>query len=95
MTAGRGIVHSEMPKQKEGKMHGFQMWVNLPAKDKMCEPRYQDFQADQIPVVTLEDGVKVKIMAGEFQGKKGAGNLLILLIHCPSVSICGSLLTLS
>jgi len=72
MTAGRGIIHSEMPKQDKGKMHGFQMWVNLPAKDKMIPPRYQDIQPDKIPVVSLDNGVKVKIMAGEFNGTKGA-----------------------
>jgi len=72
MTAGRGIIHSEMPQQEEGKMHGFQMWVNLPAKDKMCAPRYQDFQADQIPIVKLDNGVSIKIMAGESQGTPGA-----------------------
>jgi len=72
MTAGRGIVHSEMPQQKEGKMHGFQMWVNLPKKDKMVPPRYQDFQPESIPVVKLENGTSVKIMAGESQGTKGA-----------------------
>jgi len=72
MTAGRGIVHSEMPQQKDGKLHGFQMWVNLPKKDKMVPPRYQDFQKDQIPVVKTNSGVEVKIMAGESQGVKGA-----------------------
>jgi hypothetical protein len=49
MTAGRGIVHSEMPEQEEGLMRGFQLWVNLPAKDKMGQPRYQEFSADRIP----------------------------------------------
>lgn len=72
MTAGRGIVHSEMPQQKEGKMHGFQMWVNLPAKDKMCPPRYQDFQKEQIPVINTDNGVTIKIMAGTSHGKTGA-----------------------
>jgi len=72
MTAGRGIIHSEMPMQKEGLMHGYQMWVNLPAKDKMIPPRYQDFQADKIPDVTLVNGVYIKVMAGESHGVKGA-----------------------
>jgi redox-sensitive bicupin YhaK (pirin superfamily) len=62
-----------MPQQEHGKMHGFQMWVNLPKKDKMVPPRYQDFQASQIPIVKLENGISVKIMAGEFQDTKGAG----------------------
>jgi redox-sensitive bicupin YhaK (pirin superfamily) len=71
MTAGRGIIHSEMPKQTAGKMHGFQMWVNLPAKKKMVPPRYQDYQPEQIPVVTTDDA-KIKIMAGSYQGTDGA-----------------------
>jgi redox-sensitive bicupin YhaK (pirin superfamily) len=61
MTAGRGIVHSEMPMQKDGKLHGFQMWVNLPSKMKMCPPRYQDFQANQIPVVLVDRLKKEKV----------------------------------
>src|SRR5580698_9785217 len=57
MTAGRGILHSEMPEQAEGLMQGFQLWVNLPAKDKLTAPRYQDIPADQVPVVDLGHGV--------------------------------------
>jgi redox-sensitive bicupin YhaK (pirin superfamily) len=76
MTAGRGIIHSEMPKQQEGKMHGFQMWVNLPAANKMVPPRYQDFQASSIPVVKTDNGGQVKIMAGEYNGVKGASKML-------------------
>jgi len=72
MTAGKGIVHSEMPLQKDGKMHGFQMWVNLPAKDKMCPPRYQDYQPDKIPVLQMDNGVRIKIMTGESHGTEGA-----------------------
>jgi len=72
MTAGRGIIHSEMPQQDQGKMHGFQMWVNLPAKDKMVPPRYQDIQANQIPVIERENGVSIKIMAGTSFGTPGA-----------------------
>ena len=64
MTAGRGIVHSEMPEQEEGSMRGFQLWVNLPAKDKMAQPRYQEFSADLIPEVSPSPGVTVKIIAG-------------------------------
>ena len=64
MTAGRGIVHSEMPEQEEGLMRGFQLWVNLPAKDKMAQPRYQEFSADRIPEVSPSPGVTVKIIAG-------------------------------
>lgn len=64
MTAGRGLVHSEMPEQQQGRMRGFQLWVNLPAKDKMVAPRYQEFAADRIPVVQPADGVSVKVIAG-------------------------------
>jgi redox-sensitive bicupin YhaK (pirin superfamily) len=64
MRAGRGIVHSEMPEQTEGRMRGFQLWVNLPARLKMSEPDYQEFDADRIPVETREGGVEAKIIAG-------------------------------
>lgn len=64
MTAGRGLVHSEMPEQQQGRMRGFQLWVNLPASDKMTQPRYQEFAADRIPVVQPADGVTVKVIAG-------------------------------
>jgi len=72
MTAGRGIVHSEMPEQEDGLMQGFQLWVNLPAKDKMTAPRYQDIAPENIPVLDLAGGVKVKVIAGEVNGTKGA-----------------------
>ena len=65
MTAGRGLVHSEMPEQQEGRMRGFQLWVNLPAADKMGEPRYQEFAPDQIPVATPTPGVRIKVIAGQ------------------------------
>lgn len=71
MTAGRGIVHSEMPEQDHGLMRGFQLWVNLAAKDKMIAPRYQDIAPDLIPVVTLGDGVTAKVLAGDVNGTKG------------------------
>ncbi|TDK25951.1 pirin family protein [Luteimonas aestuarii] len=71
MTAGRGVVHSEMPEQEEGRMRGFQLWVNLPAKDKMTDPRYQEFAPEQIPVVTPAQGVTVKLVAGEVDGVRG------------------------
>ena len=64
MTAGRGLVHSEMPEQQEGRMRGFQLWVNLPARDKMGEPRYQEFAPDRIPRVRAADGVEVVVVAG-------------------------------
>src|SRR5215813_789988 len=71
MTAGRGIVHSEMPEQEEGLMQGFQLWVNLPAKDKMTKPRYQDIDPENVPVVTRADGTTVKVLVGSFDGVKG------------------------
>jgi redox-sensitive bicupin YhaK (pirin superfamily) len=71
MTAGRGLVHSEMPEQQEGRMRGFQLWVNLPARDKMVEPRYQEFAPESIPVATPAVGVNVKIIAGEVGGVRG------------------------
>ena len=64
MTAGRGIIHSEMPQQVSGRMRGFQLWVNLPAKDKMQPAGYQDVQAEEIPVFTLSNGGEVKVIAG-------------------------------
>jgi redox-sensitive bicupin YhaK (pirin superfamily) len=64
MTAGRGLVHSEMPEQSEGLMRGFQLWVNLPAKDKMTAPGYQEFPASRMPVEEREGGVRVKVIAG-------------------------------
>jgi redox-sensitive bicupin YhaK (pirin superfamily) len=64
MRAGRGIVHSEMPEQTEGRMRGFQLWVNLPAALKMSEPGYQEFEAGEIPVETRTSGAKVKVIAG-------------------------------
>ncbi|THD05122.1 pirin family protein [Rhodanobacter lindaniclasticus] len=71
MTAGRGILHSEMPQQENGLMWGFQLWVNLPAKDKMTAPRYQDIAPQRIPVVHPADGVEVKVIAGELAGATG------------------------
>jgi redox-sensitive bicupin YhaK (pirin superfamily) len=71
MTAGRGIVHSEMPEQEEGLMQGFQLWVNLPAKDKMTKPRYQDIDPEKVPVVERADGTQVKVLVGSFDGVKG------------------------
>ena len=68
MTAGRGIVHSEMPEQQDGLMWGFQLWVNLPARAKMTAPRYQDIPPSAIPEVTTPDGVRVRVIAGTFDG---------------------------
>ena len=71
MTAGRGIVHSEMPEQEDGLMAGFQLWVNLPAKDKMTAPRYQDIAPERIPVVDAGDGVRVRVIAGRYADATG------------------------
>ncbi len=64
MTAGRGLVHSEMPEQLEGRMRGFQLWVNLPARDKMTAPRYQEFAPERIPELRPADDVLVRVIAG-------------------------------
>jgi redox-sensitive bicupin YhaK (pirin superfamily) len=66
MTAGRGIVHSEMPQQQEGRMRGFQLWINLPAREKMKPAGYRDLQPEEIPVVKLPGGGQAKIIAGAF-----------------------------
>jgi len=71
MTAGRGIVHSEMPEQEHGLMRGFQLWVNLAAKDKMIEPRYQDIAPEKIPTVQPAPGVTVRVVAGDLFGVTG------------------------
>jgi quercetin 2,3-dioxygenase len=71
MTAGRGIVHSEMPEQEHGLMRGFQLWVNLAASDKMIAPRYQDIAPDRIPAVEPAPGTHVRVIAGELFGARG------------------------
>jgi redox-sensitive bicupin YhaK (pirin superfamily) len=72
MTAGRGIIHQEMPKGDElGRMHGFQLWANLPAHLKMTEPRYQEIKAPDIPVITDDDSTEVRVVCGSFWGKRG------------------------
>lgn len=71
MTAGRGILHSEMPVQENGLMWGFQLWVNLPAKDKLTAPRYQDIGPERIPTVHPAAGVTARVIAGEFGGATG------------------------
>ncbi len=71
MTAGRGIVHSEMPEQEDGLMWGFQLWVNLPAKDKMTAPRYQEFDPAAVPMVELASGARIRVVAGRVAGAEG------------------------
>jgi redox-sensitive bicupin YhaK (pirin superfamily) len=72
MTAGRGLVHSEMPEQEDGVMEGFQLWLNLPAKNKLCEPWYSDIQSDEVPETTTDQDVLVRVIAGESHGTQGA-----------------------
>ncbi len=72
MTAGSGILHQEMPKGDAlGRMHGFQLWANLPSSLKMTAPRYQDIKATEIPDITDDDGTRVRVVCGEFWGKRG------------------------
>ncbi len=71
MTAGSGIVHKEMPRRFEGKMRGFQLWVNLPKSHKMMDPRYRDVRSDTIPEFSPNPNVKVKIISGQMNGAKG------------------------
>ena len=72
MTAGSGILHQEMPRgDDQGRMHGFQLWANLPSSMKMTAPRYQDVTAREIPEVTDDDGTMVRVVCGEFWGKRG------------------------
>ena len=72
MTAGSGIIHSELPEQEQGRMEGFQLWLNLPAKDKMRDPWYRDLQSADIPEFTTPEGVTVRVVAGNSHGVIGA-----------------------
>jgi redox-sensitive bicupin YhaK (pirin superfamily) len=71
MTAGRGVIHSEMPEQEQGVMEGFQLWLNLPASDKMCPPWYRDIQSQEIPEFRTASGVSVRVIAGTAAGDHG------------------------
>ena len=72
MTAGSGIMHQEMPRgDAQGRMHGFQLWANLPASLKMTKPRYQDIAANDIPEIVDDDGTRVRVIVGDFLGRKG------------------------
>lgn len=89
MTAGRGVIHSEMPEQEEGLMEGFQLWLNLPARDKMRQPWYRDFNGADIPEYTTAEGVTVRVIAGASHGVTGAVQRevtepLYLDIHLPA-----------
>ncbi len=89
MTAGRGVIHSEIPEQKDGVMEGFQLWLNLPAQQKMAEPWYRDFASGDIPEYTTAEGVRVRVIAGSSNGVAGAVSRdftepLYLDIHLPA-----------
>ncbi len=71
MTAGRGILHEEFPEPRDGKLDGFQLWVNLPARLKLCPPRYQDFKAAQIPSLRTAEGASVRLVAGRLGDVQG------------------------
>ena len=91
MTAGRGVIHSEMPEQTEGLVRGFQLWLNLPQKKKMIDPAYQDIHAEGIPVIHETNGV-FKIISGTYNGTTGPGEshspVLIMDIHINKNSEC-------
>jgi redox-sensitive bicupin YhaK (pirin superfamily) len=72
MTAGRGVVHSELPEQEDGRMEGFQLWLNLPARDKMGAPWYRDIQEAEVPQFTTPEGVTARVIAGASHGVAGA-----------------------
>jgi redox-sensitive bicupin YhaK (pirin superfamily) len=89
MTAGRGVIHSELPEQEDGRMEGFQLWLNLAAKDKMSAPWYKDIQSNTIPQITTPDGAIVRIIAGSSHGVAGAMQRevtepLYLDVHLPA-----------
>jgi redox-sensitive bicupin YhaK (pirin superfamily) len=89
MTAGKGVIHREMPEQENGRMSGFQLWVNLPAKHKMCAPWYKDIQSNDIPEFHLENNIKVRVIAGHSHHTQGAVQReetepLYLDIHLPN-----------
>lgn len=89
MNTGRGLVHSELPEQEDGLMHGFQLWVNLPSHAKMSEPSYRDIPARQIPRYRTATQVEVRVIAGESNGVKGAVQQaytepLYLDVHIPA-----------
>lgn len=74
MTAGSGIIHSETPMQEEGLLQGFQLWINLPARDKMIDPRYQNIEAVDVPEISVSKGADLRLVAGEMFGKLGPIN---------------------
>jgi hypothetical protein len=88
MTAGRGIIHQEMPKgDLTGRMHGFQLWANLPSALKMVSPRYQEIQSTEIPVITDDDGTKIRLVAGGVWGARGPVDGVAAQAHYLDVSV--------
>jgi redox-sensitive bicupin YhaK (pirin superfamily) len=88
MTAGGGIIHQEMPKgEKDGLMWGFQLWANLPAAHKMMDPRYQEIKSQQIPEVSLDGGIQIKIICGEVKGVKGPVQNIVISPEYLDVSL--------
>ncbi|MFC2165637.1 pirin family protein [Acidobacteriota bacterium] len=78
MTAGSGIIHSEMPQEGDGSLAGFQLWANLPASQKMIPPRYQDVKGSEIPAICLDNSVKIRVVCGEVEGTRGpVGDIVI------------------
>jgi len=91
MTAGRGVIHSEIPQQEDGLMEGFQLWLNLPSRDKLCEPWYRDIKAGELPHLRTPAGVDVTVIAGSSHGLQGAVTRdatapLYLDVHLPAGS---------
>jgi redox-sensitive bicupin YhaK (pirin superfamily) len=90
MTAGSGIIHQEMPSgDQKGRMYGFQLWANLPASQKMMDPRYREVTADQIPELALENGVKIKIISGKVDGTEGPVREVVIEPEYLDVTIPG------
>lgn len=89
MTVGRGVIHSEFPEQESGLLEGFQLWLNLPARDKMQAPWYRDFSPQEIPELPLPGGGRVRVLAGQIHGVAGAvqravTDPLYLDVHLPA-----------
>ncbi|TVV42012.1 pirin family protein [Thalassolituus sp. C2-1] len=89
MSAGRGVIHSEMPAREMQQLHGFQLWINIPAKDKMQEPKYRDVSAAEIPLITQGNGMQVRVIAGQWQieGNSIQGPLTDLAAHAGYLDI--------
>lgn len=89
MSAGRGVIHSEMPAREMQQLHGFQLWINIPAKDKMQAPKYRDVSAAEIPLITQSNGMQVRVIAGQWQieGNSIQGPLTDLAAHAGYLDI--------